>query len=202
MEVNMDNVNIRCFKDGNRFIVAFEGLDANMEEMIKGLLHATMASSGNAKPVKENPDQCKEIAERVHTLSVSSRQEEAGFNANVSPKAVILKYRDRGFRMLSESLTKCKGNDSEIKAELKSYLKTRFDNIDPWTYAAKLSEKQCMTFFTDFDSAIMPSWKASLAKQAMYLDFATFVANATLEQKQSAIAGIIEKLKSIYQKTA
>ena len=144
---------IQTFKDGERFIVVFEGISTNEEDMIKGFL-------GPALENISRPCQVEPIAVEQEVSPEIPVVFNEGDYAGQTPADVLnapQKEASEAYRYICTNLRA--GNfDTELSKvcanEIKIYLKKRFESCDGEAYAKKLSDAQVKMFYNTFGYSI------------------------------------------------
>lgn len=147
-------MNIKTFKDGNRFVIVFEGLDdmPSQENMIKAFLGGICPNVTEEKAAEVQPV-CVEDNMPQNVMFI------AGPYAGQTPQEILEAEGKRGFIYLVSQI-----RNQELPGDLllaidnavTGYLR-QFANCDADAYSKKLSDKQLSTFIQLYWGALPDS---------------------------------------------
>ncbi len=145
---------IQTFKDGDRFIVVFEGLEVKEEDMIKGFL-SPMFTENVHRPCEVEPIATQE--EEIPEIPVVFND---GPYTGKTPNDVLSSSQEDAWNAYVYITEQLSGGKLEEKLssvcdkEIKTYLRNRFERTNGEEFAAKLSDKQVGMFFKQFGYSI------------------------------------------------
>ncbi len=170
-------MNVKAYQDGTRFVMVFEDCTPDITECLKAFIKPVMEAKAEVKPMK------KEVIIKA-----------SGYDGMTIAQCLEEK-KDAGYAAIAHMMQDFSEEERPIVEEnLSNYIKERFLGIDPYEFAEKLTDKQCAIFFKQFLHAAAPYMKP-ISEQAGYASFKEFIEKAPLEQKRSAVAAVIEKIK-------
>lgn len=141
---------IQTFKDGQRFIVVFEGISTKEEDMIRGFLAPALEDV--TRPAQVEPIEVEqEVSPEIPVVFSDGEYfgQMPGDILRAPQKEALAAYR-----YICDGLTKKAFDNNDLskacESAIKEYLNSRFENCDGAEYAAKLTEKQVEKFYETF----------------------------------------------------
>ena len=192
-----------AFWDGDNFVIVTKNCTKEHAQRIldalnkADLMDTQMAPAAEAEPLTEPEEIMPVIPDDLFTDPEPGEiRFSSGKYAGLTPWEVLEQYKDKGYGNLS--FLAMKGIPEALKVEIRvaqdAYFKKRFEKSkDPFKDVSSATMDFCKTFFLYFDNVLSDEQKNSIAEQAGYIDFKTFLENASLEQLQSLIASIISE---------
>lgn len=160
---------IKSFKDGDRFVVVFEGMD-NIPST-ENVITAFLTGITNV-PVKKDAEA---KVEPVHTDENPSdimvnETFSSGPYAGKTPAEILsvndIQMQNKAFAYICEELKRNGSTFSEtMKKSVYDYLKRRYETCNPEEYSKKLSDGQVRYFYTFHEPVINDSMKRKICEK-------------------------------------